>query len=835
MPALKYLDFDLLIERVRKRVYRARVLASPAGQAMGELRLPFSDLELENFILKISRTRRGVRRLDSPEMQAARLFGGKLFDSVFAGELLACLRRSLDEAEGQGGGLRLRLRLNDAPELVNLPWEFLYHTALNRFLSLSAGTPIVRYLELPERIRSLAVSPPLRVLVMIASPSDYPALDADREWANLQTALGDLERRGLVALEQTETASLLALQYQLRRGDYHIFHFIGHGGFDEQAQDGSLLLEEARGRSRPVSGQHLGTILHDQRALRLAVLNACEGARTGRSDPFAGVAQSAVQQGLPAVIAMQFEVTDAAAITFAREFYTAVAEGFPVDAAMAEARKAIYALGNDVEWGTPVLYLRAPDGQIFDLASPTTSRPGYPPATRQLQQLSDALLGAFPERVGLERMLRLQLGKNLNSIATTGSLQNDVFKLLQAAEAEGWAAELLAAALRDNPGNAQLQALAGQPASKPAEAGGARAQEHEAPPAAQAAAAYEQAAQLLKAGRWQAAQAKMDEIRALDPGFEDRLGIAEIARQASAVSEAPAEQARLRQAAGAGRKEAPPAATPGAPHLAGEPQVVRIPAGPFLMGSTEEQIKQAIQDGAKRDWVKHERPQHTLELGEYAIGKYPVTNREYQAFLQESGRRPPGGWNGDQYPENKAGHPVVDVNWDDAMAYCAWLSQKTGKAYRLPSEAEWEKAARGADGRVYPWGNVFDEANANTQAARIGDTTPVGQFSPQGDSPYGCADMAGNVWEWTRSLWGKNWKKPDYSYPYDPRDGREDLGAPMKIPRVVRGGSFPYPSQYARCASRGWRLPGDRLWYFGFRVVVSPVSLGSGGSGALGL
>ena len=127
-----------------------------------------------------------------------------------------------------------------------------------------------------------------------------------------------------------------------------------------------LILEGSKRRGRPVSGQDLGTLLRDHRPMRLAVLNACEGARTSSTDPFAGTAQSLIQQGVPAVIAMQFEITDEAAITFANAFYGAVAGGYPVDAGLAE-RKAIFAQGNSLEWGTPVLYMRAPDGRIFDV------------------------------------------------------------------------------------------------------------------------------------------------------------------------------------------------------------------------------------------------------------------------------------------------------------------------------------------------------------------------------------------------------------------------------------------------------------------------------------
>lgn len=370
MAATTYLDFDLLIEGAEAG-YRARVLNSPAGQATAKFSPPFSELELENFLLRVGRTRRGVRRLESPEMEAARAFGGRLFEAVIADEVRDRLRSSLNEANRRGMGLRIRLRLADVPELADLPWEYFYDPTLDRFLVLSVETPLVRYLDLPQLIRPLAVEPPLRVMVMISSPSDHPPLNVDQEWAKLKAALSDLEQRELVTLERLERATLAALQRRLRRGEYHIFHFIGHGGFDERAQDGVLIMEDEQGRGRSVSGRYLGTLLHDHRPLRLAVLNACEGARASRSDPFAGTAQSLVQQGIPAVIAMQFEITDQAAVTLAHEFYGALADGYPVDAALTEARKAVFARGNDVEWGTPVLYMRAPDGRLFDLAAPS--------------------------------------------------------------------------------------------------------------------------------------------------------------------------------------------------------------------------------------------------------------------------------------------------------------------------------------------------------------------------------------------------------------------------------------------------------------------------------
>ena len=196
---------------------------------------------------------------------------------------------------------------------------------------------------------------------------------------------------GQIRLERLAEARLSVLQRKLRAGRYHALHFVGHGGFDSDTQEGVVVLRDDTGKGRLVPAQHLGTILHDHRSLRLVVLNACEGSRTSRADPFAGAAQALVQQGIPAVIAMQFEITDQAAIIFAEEFYAAAADGYPVDAALAEARKAIFAAGNEIEWGTPVLHLRAPDGRLFSVDRGTARAPAIPsPVVEPVRPPADA-------------------------------------------------------------------------------------------------------------------------------------------------------------------------------------------------------------------------------------------------------------------------------------------------------------------------------------------------------------------------------------------------------------------------------------------------------------
>jgi len=364
---MDYLNFDLEIVRTETG-YRAKVLDSPSGAAAVDFVLPFSDVEAENFILRMGMSRGVVRGADSPQMEAAKAFGGQLYRAIFAEDVQNCLSGSLAVATQAGNGLRIRLRLSEAVELADLPWEYLFNPSANRFLSLSISTPLVRVIDLAGALAPLDVQPPLRVLVVVSGPTDLPALDVEKEWERLRAALGELSQRGAVEVVRLEQPTLAALQSALRRSTFHILHFIGHGFFDARAGDGVLAFADETGRARMIRGMELGTLLFDEKSLRLVVLNACEGARTSAESPFGGVAQSLLQQGVPAVIAMQFAISDRAAITFSSELYAALADGYAVDGAVAEARKAIFSHGEGVEWGTPVLYMRAGDGRIFRLA-----------------------------------------------------------------------------------------------------------------------------------------------------------------------------------------------------------------------------------------------------------------------------------------------------------------------------------------------------------------------------------------------------------------------------------------------------------------------------------
>ncbi len=342
MPELVYLNFDLEIEKADGG-YRAHVLSSPAGEA----RTPLGPVD------------------HLPTEAAPPVLGGALFDAVFRGDVLSSLRRSLDAAQRSERGLRIRLRLSETPELADLPWELLYDGQRASFLALSRETPLVRYLDLPEPAESATPEIRLRVLAVIASPSDFPALDVEQEWNSLKQGMADLEARGVVTLDRLDPPTVDALQKQLLKHEYHILHFLGHGDYSPDDGDSLLVMAAADGRGEAVSGETFATLLSDQRSLRLAVISVCRGAVSGAHDPYSGVAQRLVRGGVPAVIAMRSAISAAAAEALARSFYTTLAVGAAVDEAMAEARKTLYSGGFPNEWATAVLYMRAADGHLW--------------------------------------------------------------------------------------------------------------------------------------------------------------------------------------------------------------------------------------------------------------------------------------------------------------------------------------------------------------------------------------------------------------------------------------------------------------------------------------
>jgi CHAT domain len=364
-----YDDLSIRIQRAEGGHYHAVVTAADGATASGAFQLPFTQTEVDNFVLKVGRQRLPVRGYRSAQMEVAKEFGSRLFESLIAGAVRDLYRSARAVAEKSRKGLRVTLCLTDAPELMDVPWEFLYERP--SFLAQSIYSPIVRSLDLTEVRTPRQIDLPLNVLGLVSSPRGFDNLDVEREQEKLTQALAPLSELGLVTIEWLPAGTLGALDEAIaRRQETHVFHFIGHGAYDSRSGGGFLILENERGDPHEVSGEELGLLLQDERSLRLGVLNSCEGARSSHLDPFSGVASSLVQHGIPAVIGMQFEITDKAATTFAGRFYASLAQGLPVDAAMAQSRRSIFAAGNDIEFGTPVLFLRGAEARLFEVIDP---------------------------------------------------------------------------------------------------------------------------------------------------------------------------------------------------------------------------------------------------------------------------------------------------------------------------------------------------------------------------------------------------------------------------------------------------------------------------------
>ncbi len=384
---MQYEDFDISLEIVSGRTCRVTVLRSPAGEAQETVEFPFDAIarqlhlaQLENALLKSA----GGRRRNPSKNEAAVLtFGKALFDFLMHGEIGRRYAVSYDRCQQASKGLRLKLRIQDAT-LSTLPWEFLYDQRFDQYLALSQRTPLLRYLELPRPLHPLPVKPPLRMLAMVVNPTNLRPLDVAVEKERIEQALAGLQAEGLVELTWLGGQSWRDLQRAMRQGPWHIFHFIGHGGFDKERDEGYLSLADPKGEAQRLSATSLTRLLGDHDALRVVLLNACEGGQGG-DDVFSSTAATLVRSGIPCVVAMQYAISDAAAIEFSRTFYESLADGLPIETAVSDARKSITLDQEEsLEWGTPVIFTHAPDGILFSLAqkSATPSRPAQPEPVR---------------------------------------------------------------------------------------------------------------------------------------------------------------------------------------------------------------------------------------------------------------------------------------------------------------------------------------------------------------------------------------------------------------------------------------------------------------------
>lgn len=381
--------------------YEVQVLrAVGGGEPKGTARL---DLEqflrwhrgLENTVLASAvRSRGAAPQAEAPLREA----GQELFAALFHGTVGETYRASQAVARERGHALRMVLRLT-APELAVLPWEALFDPELRSYVCLQQ--PLVRHVPARYTPEPLEVTGPLRVLGLVAAPADLERLDVEVERRNLDAALAGPVADGRIRVEWLAQASWDSVQANLLSGRWHVLHFIGHGDYDADNDCGRLALVGDDGRADWVDAPRLASLLGlAEPSPRLVVLNSCSGGQGGTTDRLSGTAATLVHSGISAVVAMQFRITDRAAIAFPKGFYGALVAGRSVDNAVRAGRVSILGVPHSLEWVTPVLYLRGEASRLF-----TTKR--IDQATYEEDRDYVAGLAALNERRWHDAVLRL--------------------------------------------------------------------------------------------------------------------------------------------------------------------------------------------------------------------------------------------------------------------------------------------------------------------------------------------------------------------------------------------------------------------------------------------
>lgn len=404
----------------------------------------------------------------------------------------------------------------------------------------------------------------------------------------------------------------------------------------------------------------------------------------------------------------------------------------------------------------------------------------------QKQDFCNALVDAYSTPVALDQMLQFYLNRRLSDLSLENDMPDIAFKVINEAEDDAWSRELLEAALARSPNNPALKEFSRQFEKAPPVPTGSVQPVPPPPPPAPPPRPWPW---LLIAALAISIIIVIGLIRLIpEPGASQTPTPA----PPTATVEAPASPTQMVLPDNVTITEKGAIVT--------KPifmELVRIPAGEFLMGSDPAKDSQAHDN---------EKPQHRVALAEFYIGKYEVTNEQYVAFLESTGHSAPADLQEGIIHTEKE-YPVVNVPLGDAEKFTQWLSSSTRPmAFRLCTEAEWEKACRGENGRIYPWGDTADLRRTNVISSNIGTTVPARSYLPDGESPYGVANMAGNVWEWVA-----DWYVADYyelSPTNVPHNNPQGPAPPGQYGHHVRrGGAFSYPVENARCAARSSAAP----------------------------
>ena len=369
MGAVEYTNLRLCFKQRSDREYEVTAAIDDGPATTSTFTIPMSDEALQEAIRNLSETRSALAKPATRKVTpvtgkqvSAQEFGTTLADALITGDVATMFNDARTR-----GAVRVRLNMTNEPELLRIPWEFLRRNGMD--LASHRDSTIVRELETAEPARPHHVEGKIRMLGVIANPRGD--LDVAGEKSRVEEAIAKCSDR--IELEWLENCTYQSLQRKLLE-PYHILHFVGHGAFTDEGE-AILLLSDETGQTKEARANAVAQLIGGQKALQLVVLNSCDGARTKLDDPFAGIATILVQQGNSAVIAMQFEITDNAAKAFAEElYYSLIDRRYPIDAAVAEARKAMMNI-NQIEFATPVLFLRPGTADLFHFAEPPDPAP----------------------------------------------------------------------------------------------------------------------------------------------------------------------------------------------------------------------------------------------------------------------------------------------------------------------------------------------------------------------------------------------------------------------------------------------------------------------------
>ena len=769
----EYLDFVLEIGKKEGDTYPVEVIQSPAGGAKEVMKLPLDESNLKMQLLGIEnsllRSATSYRLAPTQEEDEIRKFGAGLFDALFTKSVQDFYDISLDRARSQGKGLRIKLILT-APELVALPWEFLYDARDSEYLCFSRKTPVARSSILPISIQPLPIEPPLHILGMIAAPRNLPPLDIQMEKDRLQKSLKDFLEAGLLTLEWLEGQTWRDLQRAMRHGPWHVFHFIGHGGFDPTRDEGFLVFCDDQGERDDIRATSLARLIADQSSIRLVFLNSCEGARSGTEEVLSSTASILLQHGIAAVLAMQYPISDRAAVEFSRTFYEALADGLPVDAAVTEGRQGIsVAFDDSLEWGTPVLYSQSLEGNIFDIA------PKVLPSAIPVKAVSEPPAEAPKPVQVIPKTKPGPAGEAAPPVSTRFSdLKQFPKKWITAGVIAGILLLLfiVGMAIKNAGGNKPTPVVLNPENATPT--------------------------------------ATLTAVFTPSPTPEASFTPA----PSGTPTASPTPTASLT-----------PTQTP-LPTMISDVQgvaMVLIPGGSFQMGMDPELSFQECQKFASNCILERfadEAPVHSVELTSFYMDEKEVTNAQYADCVDQGkcvlpqelkSKNRPKYYNNYLY----ADYPVIYVTWEDASSYCKW------RGASLPTEAQWEYAARGGlEGYIYPWGITAPVCSAGKKngaqfndkdKCSNSDTVQVGLFAP---NDYGLYDMAGNVWEWVADRYKTDYyRNSPLLNPPGPEDG---------VYRVIRGGGWESEGHFLSVAIRHRLSPGTGSQNVGFRCVREP-------------